>query len=40
MEELVQIELDTGAEEFFAEPANPRRKAPKHTVICLRRARI
>jgi hypothetical protein len=38
MAELVQIGLDIGAEEFFAEPVNPRGKALNHTVKALRHA--
>jgi DNA repair photolyase len=38
IEELVQIGIDTGAEEFFAEPVNPRGRALIHTAETLRRA--
>ena len=38
IEELVQIGLDVGAEEFFAEPVNPRGRALIHTVQALREA--
>jgi DNA repair photolyase len=38
IEELVQIGIDTGAEEFFAEPVNARGRALTHTVHALRRA--
>jgi DNA repair photolyase len=38
IEELVQIGLDIGAEEFFAEPVNPRGRALIHTAEALRQA--
>jgi DNA repair photolyase len=38
IEELVQIGLDIGAEEFFAEPVNPRGRALIHTAGTLRQA--
>ncbi|MGA7744209.1 MAG: hypothetical protein WBP56_05680 [Polyangia bacterium] len=38
MEGLVQIGLDAGAEEFFAEPVNPRGRALIHTIQALREA--
>ena len=38
IEELVQIGLDFGAEEFFAEPVNPRGRALIHTAGTLRQA--
>ena len=38
IDELVQIGLDIGAEEFYAEPVNPRGKNLIHTVQALREA--
>jgi hypothetical protein len=38
LEELVQIGIETGAEEFFAEPVNARGRALTHTIHALRRA--
>jgi DNA repair photolyase len=38
IEELVQIGLDIGAEEFFAEPVNLRGRALIHTAEALRQA--
>jgi DNA repair photolyase len=38
IEELVQVGIDAGAEEFFAEPVNARGRALTHTIHALRRA--
>jgi DNA repair photolyase len=40
IEDLVQVGIDIGAEEFFAEPVNARGKALVHTVQTLRLARF